>query len=92
MHGTTAAKAIDIVRSGFHGNVCDERRSDITKQVEQLAYVAYDDDDMAWTYAGNREANYSPEAISDVGPNVKVCIQARCQAGQPHITLNNFSL
>ena len=87
LYGTSAGTVIEIVRSGFRGNVCDERKSDITKQVEQLAYVAHDEDETAWTYAGNREANYSPEAISDVGPFVKVCIKARCQDGQPHVTL-----
>ncbi len=68
LHGTSAVAAIEIIRAGFQGNVCDERKSDITGRVEKMAYVAYDEDNTAWGYAGNRDANYSPDAISDVGP------------------------
>ena len=86
LHGTSAVAVIEIIRAGFQGNVCNERKSDITGRVEKMAYVAYDEDNTSWGYAGNRDANYSPETISDVGPLVKVCIQVRCPDGQPHAT------
>ena len=62
LHGTSAVAAIEIIRAGFQGNVCNERKSDITGRVEKMAYVAYDEDNTSWGYAGNRDANYSPDA------------------------------
>ncbi len=86
MHGTSAGAAIQITRLGFQGGVCEERKSDITKRVQQMVYVAYDDE-TAWTYAGNRECAYCPEYISQVGPPIKLCLQVRCPDTQPHVSL-----
>ncbi len=85
-HGTSAVAAIQILRLGFRGNVCEDRRSVITGRVEPMVYVAWDDE-TALTYAGNRESGYCPEYISEVGPPIKLCVQVRCPDGQVHVSL-----
>ncbi len=42
-HGTSAGAAIQILRLGkIKGTVCENRRSDITKRLVPMVYVAYD--------------------------------------------------